>query len=36
MTKKERDTLNYLRDKEKVCGLDKDEIYELVELEAKL
>ena len=28
--------LNELREKERVCSLDKDEIYELCELEAKL
>lgn len=28
--------LNELREKERVCSLDKDEIYELSELEAKL
>ena len=36
MTKEERNRLNYLRDKENVCGLDKEERYEITELENKL
>lgn len=36
MTEEERNKLNYLRDKEIVCGLDKAEVYELTELENKL
>lgn len=35
MTREERVQLNYLRRKEKVCSLDKSELYELSELERK-
>lgn len=34
MTRDERyEYLKYLQEKEQVCGLDKDEVYELNELE---
>ena len=36
LTEQERNRLNYLRDKEMVCCIDKEERYELRELEAKL
>lgn len=32
MTRQERKRLNYLKRKEKVCPLDKEELYELYEL----
>lgn len=35
MTREERNQLNYLRRKEAVCPLGKDELYELAELERK-
>lgn len=35
MKREERNQLNYLRRKQKVCSLDKYELYELSELERK-